>query len=310
MARFLHVTFILLVGLYPASLVNAKSIEQMTDEEVASLPKETIGDLPAIDFLVRQDSAWAKEKKQNPDSRRPIFEIEFMLSELKYHPGVPTGTVSGNLMEAVKKYQRKIGANPTGVLLVKQHHQLFLDYSKIKPPAVIPLGQKVVFGTSDIVVAKGTWVFRGDQQAHPIQLSRIECNRTTGICTHSLAVVQNTVQGNYLDLTNETFNITRWSGEEIVAENPAPKCVSYTLTIATRTRDVHQFRRSKGGKDESCKGFAETPLILDLVDSHNVIGPFYRTLENERLGVVNPEYAEQLRIYYSLMDAVGQTERY
>lgn len=304
-SRFLILAILLLV-----SSVYAKGIEQMTDEEVATLPKEVIDNLPAIDFLIRQDSAWAKEKKQKPDSRRPIFEIEFMLSELKYYSSVPSGTVNGNLTEAVKKYQRKIGADPAGVLLVKQYNQLLLDYRKIKPPAVLPLGRKMVYGTSDFVVAKGTWVFRGDQQAHPIQLSRIECIRTVGVCTHNQAVVQYAGLGDYLDLMDETFKITKWSVDEIVAENSTPKCVSYTLTIAIRTQDVHQFRRSKGTTDESCKGIAEKPLILDLVDPHNVGGPFYKRLEKERLGVLNPEYAEHLREYYKLMDAVGLTERY
>jgi hypothetical protein len=305
LARFLAVAALLF-----ASFVNAKPIEQMTDEEVAALPKEVIDNLPAIDFLVRQDSALAMTRKQKPDSRRPIFEIEFMLSNLRYYSGIPSGTVSGNLIEAVKKYQRKIGANATGVLLVKQYHQLFLDYSKVKPAAVIPLGLKFVYGAPGFVGARGTWVFRGNQQAYPIQLSKIVCIQRFGICTHNQAMIQYTVGGIFLDIADEVFEISKWTKHEIVARNSTPKCVTYTLTINTQTRDVHQLRRSKGNKDEICKGIADQPLMLDLVDPSSVGGPFYKKLEKERLGVLSPEFAEQLRVYYDLMDAVGLTERY
>jgi len=63
----------------------------------------------------------------------------------------------------------------------------------------------------------------------------MECEETTG----------EIADGGQLSLFQDNFKITRWTTDELVAENDSPLCVSYTLTINFRKEQAHLFRRGK-----------------------------------------------------------------
>jgi hypothetical protein len=76
----------------------------------------------------------------------------------------------------------------------------------------------------------------------------------------------------YLYLDTDDFSVTKWTENEVVAENDSSLCVAYTLSINSQKNEASMFRRAKG---KGCDGISEAPQIMKLVDGFKHIFDFW-----------------------------------
>jgi hypothetical protein len=270
----------------------------MPDKEFKGLSEEQLAKLPAIDVftkaLIKDSKKSAYQTAISEIRNALIFSIEESLYQLKYYVAIPHGEESPILTKAIIDFQKNIGATPTGVLSWNEFKTLGEKVNFIYPKEVrLPSSTIYVDEGSSYVHAEGTWVFENDSQADPIQTSNIFCSKGTMVCEETVAVVGE--ESRLLNLVTEKYQITKWTTDEIVAENDRPFCVSYTVTINLRKKEVHSFRRSKGKAEKHCTGLAERPQVLRLEDGFNVSQKYYADKENKAISAYNPEYSKYLK---------------
>lgn len=242
----------------------------ITNDELNNMPKEKARQIPVTETLS------AMEIKE-PDF---FFVLENCLIDLRYFYREPTGRPSPQLTDAIKAFQTDIGHKPTGSLLMGEFEELARRHTTL---VVVPIytGGFHVFSLGDLVSAEGTWVFQDGSGVDPIQTSKIHCRKDTRLCSMVTARISVPDGGNVfgtdsgsLFLDTEDWAITKWSDYEVQAESDSAKCVSYTLTINIQKKEAHMFRRGKWAS--YCKGIAETPQILTLVDGFKVAYDFWQ----------------------------------
>lgn len=266
---------------------------KLSDKEFESLSEEQLDKLPAIEAIMKDSIKHSKnsvDQSAVTKSRNAfIFLIENALYELKYYIAIPHGEESPVLTKAIIDFQKNIGAAPRGILLWKEFITLSDKTSLIWPGKVQlpPFNHVVALPT--YVSAEGTWVFEDNTpQLNPIQTSKINCSKDTMECEEIFAQIDE--ENRLLNLFTDHYQITKWTNDEVVAENDAPKCVSYTLTINFRKEQTHSFRRGKGGKD--CAGIAEKPQIIRLENGFDVSQKYYKNRDREALSAYNPEFSK------------------
>jgi hypothetical protein len=91
-----------------------------------------------------------------------------------------------------------------------------------------------------------------------------------------------------LDLSLQTWSISKWSDSEILAENDDAECVSYTLSINLRTKQASGFRRGKG--TPGCEAFSTSPKIIRLVSGEGVSNEYFQKRGQEAFKLMNPRF--------------------
>lgn len=269
----------------------------MPDKELKGLSEGQLDKLPAIDVLIKgfmmRDSKKFSDRSAISKLRNAlVFSIEESLYQLKYYVVIPDGEESPVLTKAIIDFQKNIGAAPTGVLLLREFKTLGEKENLIWPGKVQlpPFNHVVALPT--YVSAEGTWIFEDNTpQLNPIQTSKINCSKDTMDCEESVAVIDE--ENRLLNLFTEHYQVTKWTDDEVVAENDAPECVSYTLNINLRKQEAHSYRRGKGKKD--CAGIAVKPQILRFAKGFEVSQKYYEDRRNKALSAYNPEYGKHLK---------------
>jgi hypothetical protein len=261
----------------------------MSEKELNALPEEEAKLLPFLDLW--EVSSEKSAKGANAGERRAnarayaTWMLGWALHPLGYLRSTPSSSETPELVSAVKSFQARIGAKPTGTLLFGEFESLMKALDLMYPKKIY-LPDASVLGAGDYVRARGTWVFEGDEQATPLSTSDIRCIKDEGVCEHVQAAL---LEGAHLDLYREEFSITKWTADEVVAENDAPTCVAYTLTINLRKKEAHEFRRPRGGKE--CEQFEVSgPRILRLVDGGPVGRDYYSKRETAARKYMDPEF--------------------
>lgn len=280
----------ILLALFSGSGI-AKDFKQMSKSELDALPKEALLKLPAIELLTRDLSI---EHKRPIDKYVAVFLIEQQLYDLRYYLAIPQGKESDFLRDAIKKFQGAIGEPITGTLLFKEMIVLGEKWKMVVHQDIYPPG-RFVQGGSVFVSARGTWVFENDRQSSPIQTSLIKCTKSSKECVE----VNSSITDGSLSLTEDTYEVTKWTKDEVVAENDSPSCVSYTLTVNLNKKEAHLLRRGKGGS--GCAGIATKPQILRLENGFTVGYAYRRERETNSLTAYNPEYAKSLQHLYNIL---------
>jgi len=263
--------FLLGIFLFLSLLTN---VFALTEEELNKLPPEEARKIPILKAL----PALGMSQKTF------LFMIEDCLIDLRYLFKKPSGQLSDELISAIKQFQSDIGQKPTGIMLMGEWEELTKRHGLIGFVPIYPGGFHVI-GVADLVSAEGTWVFEKEDNADPIQKTKIICHKPSGRCWMATARVSmpgKSIFGMdmaslYVDI--EEWPITKWSSYEVQAENDDSQCVSYTLTINIKNKEAHMFRRGKGNKD--CEGIAESPSILKLVDGFDVGYKYYQDRNNK-----------------------------
>lgn len=246
------------------------NVPALTEEELDKLPPEKARMIPMLKVL---------PALLNTSQKTFLFSIENCLIDLRYLFKKPTGQLSDELTSAIKQFQSDIGQEPTGIMLMGEFEELTKRHDLIDFVPIYPSGFNVI-GVGGLVSAHGTWVFENEDNADPIQTTKIICYKPSGRCWMSTAKVSmpgtSTFGMNmaslYVDI--EEWPVTKWGTYEVQAENDDSQCVSYTLTINIKNKETHMFRRGKG--IQGCEGIAESPSILKLVDGFHVGYEYYQ----------------------------------
>jgi hypothetical protein len=257
-----------------------REISAMTREQFDALTQEQ---REAVPFLEMVDLVGPGMK------RLFLFSIEECLYELRFYPVLPSGNESKELTEAIRQFQISINAEPTGKLLNDQFESLKKRCELVRPDDIFPQVKKYIKRDSKGVIAMGTWVFLEEEHACPINISQISCTRFDMTCRNLEAQI--CMFG--LDIVNEEYRVTKWTDNELVAENDVPTCVAYTLSINFQKEEALIFRRAKGA--EGCEIFAKKPQILRLEDGHRAASEYYKRRDLKQLNAVNPEYAKRVQ---------------
>lgn len=282
--------------LAPASALSTDCLK-ISDEEFQALPEEQLYKFPVIDCAAKI----LPKGKKDPFFRRVlIFSIEGALYDLKYYLAIPRGEENVTLTTAIKQFQKDIGAVPTGILLMGESKALNEKQNLISylSARVKPGGNTHIFFLGDFGTVEGTWAFEDEFGKEPIQTSKMICRKESMECLDITASIDDERN---LWLMTGGYHITKWTDDEVVAENDIPKCVAYTLTINLQKKEAYLFRRGKGNT-EKCRSIGVKAQILRLEPGWEVERRYYRSRFQQALSAYNPEYSKYLKLFYGDME--------
>jgi hypothetical protein len=264
--------------------LNHKGIESLTDDELENLPEEAIKRIPFI---------WAMTKR-GPESRQTAtMMLEMMLGELKYYLDIPKGKMTDKLVDAVKEFQKTIGAKPTGELLMGELDVMGKRIASLHPPKIQLPMEYEVYIDDHYALMKGTWIFQdGTFHAAPLQTSRIRLDRQTKTGIEAIAQVLRFGESDTasLDVSINDWEVLRWDAREIRAEMVGgDAAVSFTMVIDIAAKKVRMFRLPKSGHEAEFK-----PQVLELKEGWGISLNFWRKYQEEAWEMMAPAYREAM----------------
>jgi hypothetical protein len=236
------------------SAIDSDTLSPLTLEEVNTLSKAEADSIPVVRMLDALE--WS------PKMYNTI--VQGALLDLRYYFSPPSGEPSPALTASIKAFQRDVGHEPTGMLLMGEFRELGNRSSSLRPPDVY-LGSNHVAVVDDWVVAKGTWVPEGTALADPLQTTKIECDREVGSCIEATATLADRRDGQYLSVDLVTWQIADWTESHIFASSHPGLCVDTTMIIDLQTKGVTAVRRPKGTQE--CRDFELSSMTLRLGDA-------------------------------------------
>ena len=152
---------------------------------------------------------------------------------------------------------------------------------------VFPAQSARVFVGRDRASARGTWEIVGEQIADPINTVQIQCVKSTRTCEEYVASIASVGESHYLHLEPSSYQVLRWSSNEILAENDAEtSCRHVLLRLNQSTNEVTQTITSNSQKGcETLGGESlptlESPRVVRMVDGVKAAIPYYEKRRNE-----------------------------
>jgi hypothetical protein len=217
--------------------------QSMTPEQFAGLEPEQQLQTPALETV--DVFGWSKQEF--------LFVLENALIDLRYLFRAPSGTSSNALTSAIKAFQQDIGHEANGTLSFGEFLELVQSGNEFWQAPIVP-GPNFVSRHGDVVSAEGTWIAGGTAQPNPIQTTSIRCYRVANLCSMVTARVVTEVQpgGWYhspamdFDLQTRDWKVTRWSEEQVEAEDRSGPCLTFRLSIDLRHADVTMVSQPTG----------------------------------------------------------------
>jgi hypothetical protein len=207
--------------------------------------------------------------------------------------------------EAVKQFQRDLGAAPTGALTVSQIAELTYRNGVVKlGRAELPNTVRAVTLRDDYASAQGSWAAVEGALAWPINQVRIRCDPMQGVCEELVTSVvvpgRESWEMNYLIMTStDRYQVTRWRGQQVEAMR-VWNCRYINLTI----RSDGEVTRALGeplGPTEHCEdgvtavdATAPPPDDVKLVDGGEVMREEYRGLQRLALSLMSGAFQQEL----------------
>lgn len=135
--------------------------------------------------------------------------------------------------DAVRAYQRRIGADPTGSLTFEQGERL-RNARRALTETPVTAGQMMLVAGQTQVVAAGTWAVIGGQADFSVNRSYISCQREQGVCVEAVARLAASEGDRPAVLSSElvTYRVVTWTSREVVAEIRG-RCSTQVLTLRT-----------------------------------------------------------------------------
>ncbi|MBT6248368.1 MAG: TonB family protein, partial [Nitrospina sp.] len=270
-------------------------ISKMSEEEINKLPKDVIEKLPIKELVNRMGG----------DKFALVFP--FLLSDALAKLGYFPPPSEKQIREAIQKFQRDIGQPETGELTKGQFEELQLRSTRITDtPVYLPtFGDEIkVYGYSDYLTTKGTWIIEGEKIYAPINHSEIRCRKSQGTCEVFQALTDipklrgtglfGQVKDSYtLRMSNDTFEIISWTDSEVISQTGA-KCRTTIMTINIKNNEVFQITRNKG--DNECDAGIvslpqlEKPRISKLIPGYKFSYEFWSNRKKEARKYLSTDY--------------------
>jgi hypothetical protein len=297
--RILTVLLVLAQTLAVAQ-TQAPDIENMTIEEIESLPPEVVQELPAIQMFEKLEIG--------PELDLPFdfwrFVIGFYLSRLYYTPHIEG---EEQIARAVEAFQRDIDADVTGILTLGQFEELNRRATRRFETKVYASNNAYVSKFEDYsVTAKGTWVLEDEQIGDPVNTVEINCIKPQDTCkiiqaSVTLPSIDSTNDTYYLSLDTQVYKIISWTDDEVIARPyQTNKCRATTLTINVRTQEVYEVTRNNN--QEACK-FGdlmelpplEGPRIARLVKGYEATRAYWEVRTKQYTDYVNSTLRDKFK---------------
>ena len=128
-------------------------------------------------------------------------------------------------------------------------------YTKVPVIPISSVNNHDTFWNEGYVVFEGTWVITEDENATPLNVSKIVCRKERNECVESRAYIFN---NNYLKVESDTHEIVKWGDDIIIYKNSAG-CVDYTYTATRNPVQVAGVRKSLNKQDGLCLNIS--PLL-------------------------------------------------
>ena len=260
------------------------------------LSKHGDGNMPVVDYIKIWQGAISTSWF--------LFKLENALYKLKFYPDLPMGKANAELTKAIAKFQKSIGAKPTGDLLVWQWVELIKRVNQLYPLGhypgrIIPNPLKMTFADR-YVEGSGTWQLEHATKKFPfLQTSNIRCFKISNVCVEADAMIvpepdnEQLIEEDYLTVGSIIWTIDNWKKNEIIATNNAAACLKAKLYIDMAKKRIYKFYRFSTGK--GCNEHADKdPYIFKLVDGVTYASGFYQSKEKEANKFVNPEYTNRM----------------
>lgn len=127
------------------------------------------------------------------------------------------------------------------------------------------------------VALEGTWVMDGEEQAFPLNQSKIVCRAESQTCEEAIARISNYGIDARLEADLERYEITSWDGNTLIYRTGA-KCVDYVYTVSRDTKQVSGIRTIKHGLESECSDLTKE-IKLRLADGIDVWNQMQRDTE-------------------------------
>ena len=258
----------------------------LTKEELNKMPKDKVNQLPVIEVMSIEGMSLKKQFL--------FLILENAFIDLRYLFKKPSGSPSKELTKAIMDFQTDIGNKPTGILTVSEFTEL-KDRHDATNTIPIYISSQHVADIGNTVEAVGTW--DSEENAFPLQLTKLRCFEQSMDCVLATAVLSVPTNGSNnqgsLRLELDFITVTRWDELEIHAEIKNSKCVSYTLIIVRKSKEVFQIRRGKGL--EGCEGIATSPVIIRLKSGFSIAYEFWKKQNKKQKKYLSSNYQKWMK---------------
>jgi hypothetical protein len=203
--------------------------------------------------------------------------------------------------DAVRSYQRQIGAEPTGTLTLAQGERL-LRARALLAESRMTAGPMMLVSGDNHLIASGTWTILDGQHDHPVNRSQLVCSRPQSQCLEAAArlELQDGEAGGALVSDLLAYRIVAWSPGEIRAEIDL-RCMTRVLVIRTWASEISLLDRPLPAPE--CRGDGRlSPGIRVLRHGAEPIAQYYDARRAAAAADVSPE----LRAF--LDDAVARPQ--
>jgi len=198
--------------------------------------------------------------------------------------------------------QEQMGAPQTGILTWGQFDRLAEAAHDIEArPIGLPLKVVVTNNDGNYVSASGT--VAGDNLAHKINHTRIECSRSESTCNVVSATIDPNTLFLWLDIP-QTYEIRLWNAQTIIAVSEGPCLLTSGRVIATMTIDLpaETVTLSDTG---SC--LDKTPSAYNLIEGFPIAWKSYQEKTNKARVLV---YEPAQRLIPPVQDASLRQKRH
>jgi hypothetical protein len=159
--RLLTIIFVLFS--VPA-LAQGVDISRMTKEQLQSLTKEQMAQVPLIEFL---------ERVGDMNRTQGEMVVATLLSRLMFAAEKPVYPFGPYVEAAMREFQSDIGARQDGRLKFAEFEEVRRRVQLLDRTAnpIFPPFQRQLYQQSDFLTFGGTWVIEGENHAFPINYS-------------------------------------------------------------------------------------------------------------------------------------------
>ena len=232
----------------------------------AEQPAQTRPDKkPSAEELRRMPFEKALEISLGRKPRSDIVNltVELRLNALLYLDGIP-GKVSGEQRaRAIKRFQRDVEREQTGVLTLGGYELLNRRYNRWRENHIpLPPYAAVTIVWPNQVFFQGTWVVKGDHRNWRYNYNYFRCYKDVTLCFRSrLERNRPPFRGlpNMLDLDLQRYAVSSWTKTKITATY-SDNCFRWTLQIPlSKHETVTETKENARNKD--CGKYFKTPPL-------------------------------------------------
>jgi hypothetical protein len=239
--------------------------EWLTESNLDQVLQAGAGALNDLDYFVLS-SATATEDTRPDILAESVRLVKSNLHKLFYpvsfdkllHPAQ-----DAEFYATLASFERRAGLNVDGKLSVSEAKRLAFLANLQFEPDIATARRKIVHGSNSLAGAEGTWTLQGEDIAHPVNRSQVQCWRAFAMCTVFTANIElpsaesTGLAGLILTTEIDNYDVVEWRVNELRAR-AVGLCRESVLTVNWSTEQVYQIVTDVSG--DGCPGAGFEPL--------------------------------------------------